>query len=398
MRVSTSFRYDESVDNLQRRQRDLAEVQAAMTNGKRINKPSDDPTGAARAERAFIAQQRIGSEQRLVDASRNALTLAESTLGASVELLQSARETIVSAGNGSYSASERLSQAQHLRNLRSQLMVLANQDDGAGGFVFGGQSGHTQPFVDTPAGVVANATPGQQQLSRREQMPTTLDGGAVWLQAATGNGVFVTKPGSANTGDAWVTPGTVSDPAALTGSGYELVFSVTPGGTTYAVLENGAPTALTGVPYRPTSAITVDGMSFSVSGMPADGDTISIAPSTNDLDPFAAIDRAIEVLSNPTARASQLTQAVNNGMRDLDSVLRQFQAARSAAGASLNRLDSVDSRNQDRMLWAKTLQSETEDADMVQAVSDFQNRQTSYSAALQSYALVQRMSLLDYMK
>ena len=44
------------------------------------------------------------------------------------------------------------------------------------------------------------------------------------------------------------------------------------------------------------------------------------------------------------------------------------------------------------------MQSNAEDLDMVQAVSRFQNEQTSYQAALQSYAMVQRMSLFDYIK
>ena len=101
MRVSTANRYEATVDSLQQRQRDMAEAQTAMTNGKRINKPSDDPTGAARAERAYLSGQRIASEQRSVDASRNAMTLAEAALGQAGELLQSARETLVAAGNGS---------------------------------------------------------------------------------------------------------------------------------------------------------------------------------------------------------------------------------------------------------------------------------------------------------
>ena len=33
---------------------------------------------------------------------------------------------------------------------------------------------------------------------------------------------------------------------------------------------------------------------------------------------------------------------------------------------------------------------------MVQAVSDFQNQQTGYDAALKVYSMVQRMSLFDY--
>jgi flagellar hook-associated protein 3 FlgL len=44
------------------------------------------------------------------------------------------------------------------------------------------------------------------------------------------------------------------------------------------------------------------------------------------------------------------------------------------------------------------VQSSAEDADMVQAISEFQNQQTGYQAALQSYASVQRMSLFDYIK
>ena len=75
-----------------------------------------------------------------------------------------------------------------------------------------------------------------------------------------------------------------------------------------------------------------------------------------------------------------------------------LQAARSEAGSALKRLDTIDGRNQDRALWAKSVQADAEDVDMLQAISTFQNQQTGYQAALQSYAMVQRMSLFDYVK
>jgi flagellar hook-associated protein 3 FlgL len=34
---------------------------------------------------------------------------------------------------------------------------------------------------------------------------------------------------------------------------------------------------------------------------------------------------------------------------------------------------------------------------MVQAIADFQNRQTGYDAALKAYSIVQRMSLFQYL-
>ena len=398
MRVSTANRYEAAVDSLQQRQRDMAEAQTAMTNGKRINKPSDDPTGAARAERAYLSGQRIASEQRSVDASRNAMTLAEAALGQVGELLQGARETLVSAGNGTYSPAERQAQANQLSNLRSQLLALANQSNGAGGFLFGGQGATSIPFLDTPAGVVPGGAGGQTLLSTTELMPSTVDGQAIWLSARSGNGVFTTAAEAANTGTGWIDAGNVTDPAALTGGSYQVEVVDNNGVLSISVLNGGAPTAIENMPYRAGQAITVDGMVLHLKGAPVAGDRFSITPSAPDLDVFEALDRSIAVLKDPAANQGQIAQAVNSGLRDMDAVMGHMQAARAEAGSMLNRLEALDGRNQDRALWAKTVQADAEDLDMLQAISTFQNQQTGYQAALQSYAMVQRLSLFDYVK
>ena len=132
--------------------------------------------------------------------------------------------------------------------------------------------------------------------------------------------------------------------------------------------------------------------------MAAAGDRFTIEPASPDLDPFYALDRAIAVLKDPAANAGQVAQAVNSGLRDVDAVMGHLQAARARTGSELTRLDALDGRNQDRDLWAKSVQADAEDVDMVQAISTFQNQQTGYQAALQSYAMVQRLSLFDYVK
>ena len=184
----------------------------------------------------------------------------------------------------------------------------------------------------------------------------------------------------------------------MTGSSYDIVFSISAGSTTYSVLKDGAPTAVAGATYRSGTVIDIDGQSVRISGQPADADTFSLTPSTSTLDPFSSLSKAIAALGNPVANSGQVSQAVSNGLRDLDAVMSQVQTARSQAGAVLTRLDQMEQRNSDKSLWAKTVESNAEDVDMVQAVSDFQGKQTSYSAALQSYAMVHRMSLFDYLK
>ena len=410
MRISTANRYSAAVESLQVRQADMVVAQTQMTSGKRINKPSDDPTGAARAERAYVAQQRIGSDQRSVDASRNVMTLTESALGQAGDLMQSARETLVAAGNGSLGASGRAIQADQLIQLRAQLLTLANQAGSAGGYLFGGQGATVMPFLDkpytpdtpeTPGGVTWSATGGQNQLSASEQMPTTVDGQAIWLSAPSGNGVFVTGGGAANKGTAWIDVGTVTTPGDVTDPNYEIAFAGSGDAATYSVTPDDAAGAQSNVAFKSGRTITVGGMSVHITGAPADGDVFTLKPSTPDLSPFAALDRAIDMLRrdrDPPANAGQIAQAVNSGLRDLDAVMGHFQAARADVGSTLNRLDAIDGRNQDRLLWAKAVQADAEDVDMVQAISDFKNQQTGYQAALQSYAAVQRMSLFDYIK
>ncbi len=66
---------------------------------------------------------------------------------------------------------------------------------------------------------------------------------------------------------------------------------------------------------------------------------------------------------------------------------------RAMAGESLNRIDAVEGRLAETKLSAQTERSLAEDLDMVQALSDFQARQSGYDAALSTYSMVQRMSL-----
>ena len=395
MRISTANAYDAGIDALSKRQADLAQLQGQMTSGKRVAKASDDPAAAARAERALASISRTETSQRAVDASKVVMTQTESALGTAGDLMQSARELMVSGGNASYGDSDRAALAAQLKSIRDQLFVVANANDGAGTYLFGGQGATQKPFVDAPGGVQYAATGGQSLTESGTNLPLTSDGRASWLSARTGNGVFATSasPGVAN---ATIDSGIVSDPSALTGANYALSFTVSGGLTTYAVTKNGLPTAVTAAPYVSGQAITVDGMTVSVSGAPASGDQFQIAPSTPTLSVFATLDQAIAGLQSTGRTTSQIAQATSENLRNVDSVMGNLQTARAAAGAVLNRIDSMSGQLDTQKLASATERSNAEDVDMVHAISDFQNKQSGYDAALKSYALVQRLSLFQY--
>jgi flagellar hook-associated protein 3 FlgL len=132
MRISTANSFDASVDSLVKRQTALATAQEQLTTGKRVNRASDDPAAAARAERALATEMHTDAVQRAVNASQNAMQLSESALGDAGDLLQQIREAMVASGNGSYSDNERRAQADKIAGLRTQLLAVANRQDGSG--------------------------------------------------------------------------------------------------------------------------------------------------------------------------------------------------------------------------------------------------------------------------
>lgn len=409
MRLSTAYSQLSTVGTLQRRQEDVSRAQEQLTSGKRISQASDDPAGIARSERAQVEVSRGKALLRTADASRTVMTQAESALGDAIDLTQTARESLVAAGDGAYTSAERQALVVQLKQLRAQMLNVANQKDGGGNYLFGGQGATTMPFLDKVGGVdwwqggtstSTGYSDGQINGSLSETVPLTADGLQAWLRAPSGNGTFETGAAAGNTGSAWIDSGSSTNASGFQATGLDYSLSFSTGGSgqlQYTVTDSTGATTAGPVDFVSGKAITdIPGASFTITGKPQAADSFSVKQASSDMSVFKALDRAIATLSNSSATGTQITQAVNSGMRDLDQVLGNFESSRAIVGETLNQLDGLTSRTNDKILGAETARSNVEDLDMVQAVSEFTNKQTSYQAALQSYTMVQKLSLFNY--
>lgn len=405
MRLGSANTYDRALQNLYSRQTELSNQQEKLTSGKNVNRPSDDPTGAAQAERALTRLARISSDNRSLEVQRSAITLAESTLGDATSLVQKLRELVITAGNAGYSASDRKSVAQEMRGLREQLFALANARDANGTPLFGALGSASAPFTDSSGGVSFNGVAGQRA-STETSIPGTMDGQAVWMNVASGNGSFALSTGTGNTGNLWTNTGQVLTPASLTGHNYTITFSVVGAATTYSVQDTTNIPATTVLPapavppspnptYTPGQAITFDGLSLVANGAPANGDTVQVVPSTNT-NLFKVMDDAITAIGDPNLTSSQRAQAVGLALTQVDTGMNQLQAARSQAGEWMNRADNIQDAQEGRTLQLSADKSRAEELDMVKGISDFTRFQTGYQTALQSYAQVQKLSLFNF--
>lgn len=395
MRLGSANAFDNSLAQLTSHQAGLADLQEKLTAGKRVLRPSDDPTAAAQAERAMTRISRIETEQRALNVQKNSMSMAESTLGNATETLQAIRDLVVGAGNAGYTSVNRTSIAQQISALRDQLFGYANKVDSNGVPLFGGLGSASAPFTDSAAGVAFNGIAGQTAGSA-VSIPSAMDGQAVWMNVPSGNGVFDVSLGGANTGTVWTDVGQVTNPSAVTGDNYTVTFNVVAGVTTYDVVDTTtATTVSTGQPYTSGQTIQFGGMSIKAEGVPANGDTLQIAPSSTT-NIFKVIDQAMAGI-NGANNSNKLNQAFTRALAEIDTGMNRIQSARGLAGDMLNRADNIESTQTTKSVQLETDRSRAEDIDMIKGISDFQNQQTGYDAALKTYAQVQRLSLFNYL-
>lgn len=410
-RVATATSYDVALRNVTTRQTNLTEAQEKLTSGKRVVRASDDPVAAAQAERALTRLSRVQTEQRALETQKNAIAQAESTLGDSVNLVQEARQLLVSAGSAALTVADRQTIANQLQGLREQLLDFANRKDTNGVPLLSALGSASSPFVGplTSAPDYNFAGLPGQTAATGVSVPSALDGDSAFMFRPQRDGAYNAQVTAVTADRQFTTTAiTATNVAAVTGDNYTIAFSaVGPGATTGTTTATYTITnTTTGVASAPvvvpdfasdkpvTIAITsIPGISFDITtSNPVNGDTVSLAPSPSI---FSTLDSTIRELRS-AANSNAATQTVGQALANMDKGLERMGQIRSYAGELLNRADRITGDQQNRTLQLEGDRSRAEDLDMIQAISDFQNQQTGYEAALKSYAQVQRLSLFNF--
>ena len=413
-RLGSANTYDNALRNLTTRQSSLANLQENLTSGKRVVRASDDPTGAAQAERAQTRLERVKSDQRSLEAQRNSIASAESTLGDVTDALQNFRELAVSAGNGGFTQAERKSVALQLTGLRDQIFALANRTDSNGLPLFSALGSALAPFVGPqtpPQDYTFQGLPGQAA-STEVTIPFSLDGDSAFMHQSKRDGVYNVTVASAtgvipNSRSLQTNNVTVTDTSLVNGSAYSVAIlavdtTTVPGTTTvtYDVTETPAVTGpFTGLtasyPTIQTGSIAITampGLAMTITGTPAVGDTITVDTSPSI---FSVLDDAIRDIGG-AGNNNAATQAISQALFNIDIGMERVSAVRGRAGDLLNRAERITANQDKRSIQLEADRSRAEDLDMIQGIADFQNQQTGYSAALQSYAQVQKLSLFNF--
>jgi flagellar hook-associated protein 3 FlgL len=166
--------YNNTLYNIFTNNEGLLKAQEELSSGKRINKPSDDPTGLNRVldyrARISSADQHI----RNIDEGVAWLNLADSTLNTMSEVLRRAKEISVSQAGAPATAETRKIYAKDIDNIISQMVMLGNASIG-GKYIFAGQKTNTAPFT-SGAIYFGDKKEVQIEIEADKKMGISLDG------------------------------------------------------------------------------------------------------------------------------------------------------------------------------------------------------------------------------
>jgi flagellar hook-associated protein 3 FlgL len=118
-----------------------------LSTTKQINKPSDAPDQAATITRLKSAIDRQNAYVSTINSVKDKLSQQETGASNATDVLTRLKELTIQAANDTYSGVDRKSIDLEVRQLRDQLLSLANTQDVNGNFIFSGSRVGKQAFA-----------------------------------------------------------------------------------------------------------------------------------------------------------------------------------------------------------------------------------------------------------
>jgi flagellar hook-associated protein 3 FlgL len=396
MRIATSTYYQQAVSSIDQNQAQLSKVQAQMGSGLQNLTAADNPVAAG---------QVLGVNQSIADVSNwqanatslsSSLGLEDSTLTSVSGALQQIQTLALQANTATTNSSDRQQIAQEMQLQLDSIVQLANTQDSSGNYIFGGTQTGSAPFSQTSSGASysGNSNVSMLSLGPTSEIAAGDAGDAVFMQIGADGNLSV-GAAAGNTGSASITAAAVSNSNQYSGGSYTVQFT----GSQYQVLDSSNNVVSSGS-YSAGNPIQFGGLSVTLSGTPASGDSFSVGPaSTQSL--FSSVQNLINQVGSEgsgSAAQAQNQTSMYNALQSLGTAQSHITDVLAGVGTRQQAVTTATSSLASRATQLQSTLSGLQDLDYAQATAQFSQYQTTLQAAEQSYVQIQGMSLFNYIK
>jgi flagellar hook-associated protein 3 FlgL len=395
MRTSTLGFQTDASNQMQSLEAEITQTQTELSTGISLQNAADNP--AAMAQVTQLNAQISASQQYQSNGStlNSNLQIEEQSLSDATTTMQSARDLAVEANNASLTSAQRQDIATQLQQLQQQLVSTANSTDSNGNYLFAGEATTTQPFTQSGTQVTYNASSSvsQVQISANQLISSSDSGASVFMNIPAGNGSFTTAVGANNTGTATIDTGTVTDASQWVPDTYTITFADP---TDYTVTNSEGATVSNGT-YTTPGTIAFNGISTTVSGTPAAGDTFTVAPA-GTASAFTTISNLITTLNNPNLSSAQISAQVGTALEQMDAAVSNFSDVAASVGARINAITAANTTATTTQTAMTAQVSSLQDVDYAAATTQLSTQELALQAAQESYASIAKMSLFSYLQ
>lgn len=437
MRITESMKTNTFLYDLNKSLERMMNTQNTITSTKKINKPSDDPSGAAKLIRLKNNLSRYERYQDNVEDAISFTAASESALTQLTDTISTASSILLQASNDTIGPEERLTLADQVRDLWEISVQSANQQY-ADQYLFGGTNSHEAPFTITDE-VTDEAIVGI--LGEEIELTSTFleDDSVVvteYFQEGVDytidheNGTITTLPnGRLNDGDSYFISYELNEgipqeesfvasqdpPTALSNNNLLYnsikVYRHFTEGTDFTVdYQNGKLTQL-------ESGEMEEGIAYSVAYQTEKNSFANLNEDGVDGDILRVIDEGtVQKINSDAGEVFAGDDGLLNVLKEAYVALERndlngIKAAKEALDASIDHVTSMQGRLgviQNRLEFQtqklatdetnlKKLISNIEDTDIATAVIELENDQTVFQAALNTGANIIKTTLIDYL-
>ena len=188
MKISSTYLFDSSLKNIQSTQSDVSRSRERIASGKALTRASDDTSKLRNIETLQSSLKKIDSFDSNLSYLKDRLKLEESVLSSASDILIRLKELAIQAANDTLSGTDRDIIAAEAKNVRDELLSIANTRDVEGNYIFSGSRTETLPFKkDDVTGAVTYQGDNRQtkiQISETREMAKNRDGQSIFEGAS----------------------------------------------------------------------------------------------------------------------------------------------------------------------------------------------------------------------
>lgn len=359
MRVTEKMNQAQVLNNIQKNRSELSNLQNQAASGKRITKPSDDPTAATRILTNRTDGKNLEQFDKGIINARTFLESTESTLAQLGDAIVRAKELTIQGANDTNGGSAREMISIEIGQIYNSVFEMSNRRVGER-YMFGGHQTLKPPFGRDGE---YSGDDGEMKIAanKGQFVAMNLTGDKVFMGRGIGADGFVHP--------SYETPQSLNELQDFKLSEVEREF------------ENKANESLNVETRGPASVGRVQRLGAQ--------DPVNGSAGVN----IFSIMRGLEV-----ALKTNDKMGIQQALEPLDQALSQVTLARAEIGGRVNALNATSDGIQKTIAENKISNSQLEDADLFQVMTDLNKSDAALKGSLETSHKLLSMSLLDFIR